>query len=136
MNNDERDLLLKSFDALLSDDEKKRLQTALDNSAELRREKEYIIQMRDELKSAAASSFAPGFDDQVMWKINEETETEFASNLFHIFRPVAVAVMLLIIITAAFNMWNSDQISLEGIMALTDISPTDAFNPLVDLAQE
>ena len=136
MNNDERDLLLKSLDSELSIDEYQQLETALERSSDLRAEKENILKMRRSVKSAAATSFESGFQDRVMARIQVKNDEEFTFNLFQIFRPVAIAAVLLIIITASFNMWSSDQFSVDGILALTDISPADAFNPLVDLAQE
>lgn len=136
MNNDERDLLLKSLDTELSIEEYQQLESALENSSRLRAEKESLIQMRNSIKTAAATSFDDGFQDRVMARIQAKNIEEFTFTLFQIFRPVAIAAILLIILTASFNMWSSEQLSFDGILALTDISPTDAFNPLVDLAQE
>jgi anti-sigma factor RsiW len=136
MNNDERDLLLKSLDSELSAKENQKLEDALKRSEDLRREREIFLNMRSSLKSAAVRSFREGFEERVMAKIRAKHDEDFTAGLFRIFRPVAIAAILLIIITASFNMWNSDQISVDGILSITDISPTDAFNPLVDLAQE
>ncbi len=136
MSNDVRDLLLKSLDSELSNEEYQQLESALERSSRLRAEKESLLKMRSSLKSAAANSFGDGFQDRVMARIQVKNTEEFTFNLFQIFRPVAIAAILLIIITASFNMWSSEQFSVDGILALTDISPTDAFNPLVDLAQE
>ena len=136
MNNDERDLLLKSLDSELSAEENQRLEEALQRSEDLRSEREILLNLRSSLKSAVVRSFREGFEERVMARVRVKHHEEFTAGLFRIFRPVAIAAILLILITASFNMWNSDQISLDGVLAITDISPTDAFNPLVDLAQE
>ena len=136
MNNDERDLLLKSLDSELSAEENQKLEEASRKSEDLRNEREILLNIRSSLKSVTVRSFRDGFEERVMAKIRVKHDEEFTAGLFRIFRPVAIAAILLIIITASFNMWNSDQISVDGIFAIIDISPTDAFNPLVDLAQE
>jgi hypothetical protein len=71
-----------------------------------------------------------------MAKIQAGNNEEFSRYLFRVFKPVAIAAMLLIIITASINVWNSEQISLDGIMAINDVSPEEAFNPLIDLVEE
>jgi anti-sigma factor RsiW len=136
MKKEERDLLIKSLDSELSNTEDQMLQKALDMSEDLRKEREHLLDMREGLKSETAKSFSSGFEDRVMAKIQSRQSEDFTAYLFRVFKPVAIAAILLIIITASINVWNSDQMSLDGIMAINDVSPEEAFNPLVDLAEE
>ena len=136
MKKEERDLLIKSLDSELSASEDHILQKALNMSEELRNEREHILEMRDVLKSEAAKSFSSGFEDRVMAKIQSRQSEDFTVYLLRVFKPVAIAAILLIIITASLNVWSSEQISLDGVMAINDVSPEEAFNPLVDLAEE
>jgi len=136
MKKEERDLLIKSLDSELSASEEQALQAALNMSEELRNEKESLLEMRDALISNRGKGFSDGFEHRVMAKIHSQQKEDFTSSLFRAFKPVAIAAILLILITASFNIWNSEQISLDGIMAINDVSPDEAFNPLNDLAEE
>ena len=136
MKKEERDLLIKSLDSELSVSEDHILQKSLNMSEELRNEREHLLEMRDVLKSEAAKSFSSGFEDRVMAKIQSRQNEDFTVYLLRVFKPVAIAAILLIIITASLNVWSSEQISLDGVMAINDVSPEEAFNPLVDLAEE
>jgi anti-sigma factor RsiW len=136
MKKEERDLLIKSLDSELSASEDHILQKALNMSEELRNEREQLLEMRDVLKTEGEKSFSSGFEDRVMAKVQSRQSENFTLYLLRVFKPVAIAAILLIIITASINVWNSDQISLDGVMAIRDVSPEEAFNPLVDLAKE
>jgi anti-sigma factor RsiW len=136
MKKEERDLLIKSLDSELTDIEDQILHKALEMSEELRKEKENLLTMRGILKSESAKSFSAGFEHRVMAKIQSGKSEDFIVSLLRVFKPVAIAAILLIIITASINVWSSDQLSLDGVMAIRDIAPEEAFNPLVDLAKE
>ena len=136
MKKEERDLLIKSLDSKLSASEEKILKNALNDSEELANERDRLLDLRQSLKTSRANSFANGFEDRVMAKIQGGNNEEFSRYLFRVFKPVAIAAILLIIITASVNVWNSEQISLDGIMAINDVSPEEAFNPLNDLVEE
>ncbi len=136
MTDEERELLIKSLDSDLSPEERFILDRALQQSAELQAEKAHLLNLRRSLKSEAAKTFHQGFEDRVMARIQHETEAALTNSLFHIFRPVAVAAVLLIVITVSINVFSSDHLSIESILTLSDISPDEAFNPFVDLARE
>jgi anti-sigma factor RsiW len=136
MKKEERDLLIKSLDSELTTTEDQILQKALEMSEDLRKERGHLLEMRDALKSNRAKFFSGGFEDRVMAKIQSRQAEDFMGYLLSVFKPVAIAAILLIIITASINVWNSEQISLDGVMAINDVSPEEAFNPLIDLAEE
>ena len=129
-------LLLKSFDSDLTSEENDMLEKALDASEELRSEKTQLQNMRIILHDKASKSFRPGFEERVMARIKTTIEEDLTSMLFRIFRPVAVAAIMLIILLASFNIVSTEEYSVTGVFVISDASLDDAYDPLVDLAQE
>ena len=127
-----RDLLVRSLDSNLSDRQSSELQIALESSAELRAEKEYLLQIRSDLKNKAGGTFKEGFTDRVMARINPD----FSRELIHYFRPVAAAAILLILVLVSINLINTGQFSIGSALGITEVSPEEAFNPIVDLIGE
>jgi anti-sigma factor RsiW len=136
MNGRLNNLLLKSLDSELLPHERSELESALSTSEALQHTKEELLRMRATLRTKSEISFASGFEERVMNRITALSEDALASGLFTIFRPVAIVAAALIIILASINMATSEQISVHGIFAVTEVAPQDAFNPLVDLVQE
>ena len=127
-----RDLLVRSLDSNLSDRQSSELQIALESSAELRAEKEYLLQIRSDLKNKAGGTFKEGFTDRVMARIYPD----FSRELIHYFRPVAAAAIVLILVLVSINLINSGQFSIGSALGITEFSPEEAFNPIVDLIGE
>jgi len=98
------DLLYRSCQGALSDEEQKWLDEALARSEELRKEKKLIDAFFKTARSSREPSFAPFFDDRVMKKIkaggDESSLLEpFLDSLEYAFRRVAVL--------ASFSLWRS-----------------------------
>ena len=131
MDEKTRNLLYRSFDEDLTPEEKKGLIEALENSFELKQEKEQIVQLRKNIKEGKASSFKPFFAERVLNRIqasgkNREEET-FFNSLFVLFRPVAIAAAVLTIFVAGYNIANSGNVSLEGALAIPEVTLDDAY---------
>ncbi len=133
-------LLYRSFDTELSPEEEEQLRLALRQSEELRIEKEKIAALRDDITSGKSQSFEPFFADRVMGKLydmeNKKEEEYFFEWLFALFRPLAIAATILIIIAIGYNIGSSGQISLEGALAIPDVTLDEVYDPTLTLAME
>lgn len=140
MDNKIKQLLYESFDRELSEQEKTILNVALADSEELQKEKETIIQMRDKLSNQAEQRFSGSFVNRVMseiQKLSEQKENyEFFENVYMLFRPVIIAATVLIIAMVSLNFLKSEQISLEGAIAVPDVTISDAYNPVINFNLE
>jgi hypothetical protein len=133
-------LLYKSFDSELNQDEKIILNKALSESEELRNEKEMIISIRKNVEKSKTTSFNPNFADQIMEKIQPsilpDESDRFFESLSVVFRPIAIAATILIIIIAGYNMSTTDNYSLEGALGVPEVTVNDAYDPSIALVTE
>ena len=140
MDNKIKKLLYRSFDEDLNPEEKKILKKALAKSEELRDEQAALSEIRKNLSSAGEFKFGPQFTDNVMRKIfalEDDSEPElYFENLFRIFRPVAVAALLLIIFISSYNLIVTDEYSFSGILNIPEASLEEAFEPDYSLYTE
>ena len=140
MNEKEIELLYRSFDDTLKPDEQKRLQEALANSKELRREKENIEAVRKALSSNKHQTFEPFFAERVMRRIKpvrqEKNGDVFYDSLFTIFRPIAITATFIILGIMSYNLVKTDQLSWEGVIAVQEVTLEEAFDPTLSLNLE
>lgn len=135
-----RKLLYRSFDRPLSKREQKRLDEALTRSESLRREKEQMESLRRRVASVSVISFGTNFSAQVMARLAKEM-TDNGTLLFHefifrLFRPVAIATSIIILILISINISKTNELSWEGAMALPEVTLTDAYDPLLAINGE
>lgn len=133
-------LLYKSFDVPLTERERRQLQKALNDSEQLREEKERIILLRGSIAKERDASFKPLFADRVLqriWSQGEENELElFFDALIHFFRPIAITAVALVIILSSYNLFRTNQLTSENGLVISEISIEDAFDPMIDYMQE
>jgi hypothetical protein len=126
-------LLYHSFDTLLTPEEQKILDQAVSQSEELKQEMEKIILIRKKVKANSVKTFKPFFADRVMQRIdrikNRNYNDLLGESLFRIFKPVMIAAVLLILIITSYNMTSTKQLSLEGILAVPEVTLEQAFDP-------
>jgi hypothetical protein len=135
-----KDLLYRSFDLDLNPKEKKMLEEVLAQSKELQKEKEMIASLRLDIEESEKSSFNPGFADKVMNEIilsdqNSQNE-QFFDSLYVLFRPIAIAATVLIIIIAGYNMSSTGQFSVEGALGIPEVTVDDVYDPSLALVTE
>jgi len=128
------DLLYRSCQGALSDEEQKWLDEALARSEELRKEKELIDAFFKTARSSSEPSFAPFFDDRVMKKIkaggNESSVLEpFLDAIMYAFRRVAVAGLVFALAIIVLNLGSSETISLASAFGIPEVRLVDAFDP-------
>ena len=131
-------LLLRSFDADLTVDEKSRLDRALADSESLRLEHEQMKTLRKAVEQGVSHSFRPFFADRVMSRLktiqkSNERFDPFFESLMHLFKPVLVAAAVLIAIMISYN-----AVRHEGTLLASESKVTleDAFDPVYEWIQE
>ncbi len=115
------DLLYRSFDSDLDEEEKKLLEEAMKKSEDLRKEKEQIEAQRQSISNSAVQSFKPFFAERVMSRIHALGETEDALENFYeslkaVFRRLTIVGAVVMIALISYNL-----IVGEGL------SPDEAF---------
>jgi len=124
MNDKLLQLLIRSFDAKLSQEEQDLLHQALTSSPELLREKKRIINMRKRLLNSGEHKFKPFFSARVMQKIkpSQSPEEEFANSLTWAFRMFATAGAVAIILLFSINSKLGKETSLNSIFNIPTIT--------------
>jgi len=98
--------LVRSLDSALRKKDRKRLDRALAESADLRRQKAEILSLRQAIAEESARSFRPGFEDRVMNRIRsapavpDKLEALIESYRWIFNRLAAAAVFVLIVLIA------------------------------------
>jgi polyphosphate kinase len=118
-------LLYRSFDDNLTEKEQKQLTEALEKSEKLRQIKEEISALRQEISNSAAQSFKPFFAERVMSRINSLAKEEYAPEVFYkslrsVFRPLAIACTLIMIVLLSYNLVKGKIISSDEIFYISE----------------
>jgi len=134
-------LLYRSFDEELTAAERLQLERALANSQELRAEKERIIQLRSDIANTRATAFRPFFVQRVMHRIQAEQKpadvpVTFFESLLCIFRPVAIAAAILILVMMSYNLLSSDRVSLANAFGKPALALEQMLDPTLSLTME
>jgi hypothetical protein len=141
MNREINRLLYRSFDSELTPEERIKLKLALQNSSALRAEKTRIEKLRGVLAGQQNFSFKPFFADRVLQKIMNLTDSKsvhelFFESLYSLFRPVVIAVTILLFVLISYNLSKSDQITLNQALAQPEVSLEQLLNPVEFLIED
>ena len=138
-----KELLMRSFDETLSEQDQRKLDEALNSSAELRREKEKISAMREMLTAGRDVKFNPMFAERVMNRLPDALrpvqEPDLFSALFHMFKRVvfagAIAVVILASVQLVVGLHDRNNIQNPQIsnMSLDDVLATAFSASMEDL---
>ena len=136
MNKEILELLNKSFDMQLTEEEEKRLAKALEKSEELRQEKRRIERMRNEITKSAVTMFLPFFTEKVMREIDSIDEGVLALELMIewficLFRRIVFTGAVVAIILILFNFIGADQVSLAGALGIPEITIEEVIEPVI-----
>ncbi len=116
-----RKLLFRSFEGELKEKEKKLLEKALENSKEIRQEKEEIKKLRQAVAKSAVKSFKPFFAERVITRLKatetrEENSLEgFYQSLKPIFKRLALAGSIIMLVLILYNLKIGDALSSEEV---------------------
>ena len=145
MNTWNHERLLRLLDGVLAPDDEARLRDDLARSPELRAELDGMKALRGLLQATVRASseqaLKPFFADRLMRRLAPATQRlasaasdeEFFGSLLRLFRPVAVASLLLILGFATYNVTLSDAYdaqptTTEAVLGLTPVTLTTAYN--------
>ena len=121
-----KEILLKSFDAELTPQERKLLDEALQNSASLRQEKQEIERMREMLGNQKPS-FESGFADRVMERLEKEPVAPPKTiEMFSVFKRVAIAGIAAIIVLLLAIYYIDGSLTLDALLGISGYSPDGA----------
>jgi hypothetical protein len=128
-------LLYKSFDTDLSGDEKQTLDDALRQSAELRKLKEEIFILRNDVKAAGNSNFSAGFEMRVLNEINRlKVHTgNFTESLTLSFRKIAFSAAVLLVLLVGYNLNKGNNYIIENLFGISDPTVENAYDPTIEL---
>lgn len=132
------ELLFRSFDGVLSQNEQAQLDDALKKSKKLQDERDRIAQLRFIISKSSSQRFDPFFAEKVMRRLREAETTQetFWDSLIYVFRPVAIAATILIITLISFNLIKSGDISVASAFAESEITLEQALDPTLSLVME
>jgi hypothetical protein len=138
MNKKIIELLYRSFDDKLTEAEQQGLDQALSDSKELREEKSRIAQMRTAISDSGQVSFKPFFAEKVIRRIREaqQAQESFFDSLIYVFRPVVIAVTILLLALMSFNLFNSNHKTVATAFGEPEITLEHALDPTVSLVME
>jgi hypothetical protein len=117
MDNNLYNLLLRSFDAPLTESEQRRLENALTSSEEFRTAKEEIVALRLGLQGLKGEKFKPFFAERVMERLNTHP-LSMAEYFVSVFRDVAIGAAVLVIICSAYNISRENTFTLDSALGI------------------
>jgi len=137
MNDKIMELLYRSFDYRLNEEEQMQLDEALVASPDLQAEKKRIEALRNELTSGRTESFKPFFAERVMKKIDTLEESEkgleqLFESMQYFFRRVAVAAAVVVVLLVAYNLKTGDEISLSSAIGISETSLEEILETPID----
>ncbi len=115
---DEKKLLLRSYDDVLTDAENKRLREALVSSASLQREKEELDRLRHRL-SDYRPDFSASFYEKVMARFPEERVSVFLS----VFRAVALSGVAAIVLVLLAVYFMDGSLNIDTLLGINGYAP-------------
>ncbi len=125
MNKKDLKLLYRSFEVELDPKERKRLKEALNNNPELRKMRKEIVSQRQKIAESVSPSFSFFFAEKVMNRFVSERKEKNSTEYFYeilkrVFRPVAIASAVILLILITFNLKIGDNIAVEEVFYSTD----------------
>jgi anti-sigma factor RsiW len=127
-------LLYRSFDDELTEKERARLEKAVKESDDLRKEKDRILAQREALAESAAPSFSPLFPERVMCRIESLDQKKngfesFYETLLVVFRRFAIVGAAILLLLLIYNLQSGDILSSDEIYYASDLT----FEEILDL---
>ena len=122
MDNTLLTLLRKSYDVALPTDEKERLDKALQNDIELRREKLRLDKLRNLLRKEQLG-FDEHFAERVMERIEKQKKNTSENPFSYAFKRIALPGLVAAIILFLFTVFSSGSLSLDSILGVDAVRP-------------
>lgn len=132
MDSNLRELLYRSFDGALSDEEESTLEAALKASAPLREEKERLTALRAKVAAAGKLRFQPGFATKVMRKVNQlPQESDPAEHLLNAvlwaFKRIAIPGLVAATLLIGTIIMRSDSLDFDRFLGIPQTNISDVL---------
>jgi hypothetical protein len=120
-------LLYRSLDFTLKKKDRRRLDRALEESAELRQHKAELAAMRQAIADGAVRSFRPQFVERAMARIQSGGESaEYQDILFGayrtMFRRAAFVGLVILVVLVSYNIAHKDLLPQDTIFYVSDLT--------------
>jgi hypothetical protein len=130
-------LIYKSLDTDLSRKEAILLNQELLQSEELLKKYSQLESIREAIYKTAETEFRPGFEEQLIRKINS-TKTEkfylgWYESLVPSFQRIALTAVFILVVLVSYNLSNGNKYSIESLLGINDTSIEYAYDPLQNL---
>jgi len=122
MGNTNFELLKRSFDEELSNEENRILEKALNESGELRKQKDELMKMR-KLLSEQNYSFAYSFNEKVMNIISHSGQTDPGNPIMFAFNRIALPGLAAAIILLLITILGTGSSMLDAILGIDSLQP-------------
>ncbi len=117
--NQKEELLIKSLDAKLSNEERALLMNLLENDHEIKKYSRQYEKLREMLLRQEPDSFGPFFAERIVNKI-KNLKKEFDYQIFFFFKKYQLAAMGIVIALIVLNIIFSDQLTLKSVLGFED----------------
>lgn len=126
-------LLLKSWDASLSAEERNSLAVAIQQNASLRRQSDHYLKIREMLHRSEQDTFEPFFAERILNVIKNRTE-KLEYLIFFFFKKYQLLVAGVFVALLVTNLLLSDSLTLKAVFGLEQQSSEDVFS--IDLYKD
>lgn len=129
------ELLYRSFDTNLPQQEKDMLDKVLSQSDELLREKILIEDLRRAISQLSIEDFKPFFAERVISRIeHKKTQSEaFFSSLCRSFKWAIIPSLAIVIAILVSNILSADEFSIGGAFGFPQVTIEDVLQPQTDM---
>ncbi len=128
------ELLIKSLDNKLSNEERQLLMTMIENDHQLKKYSQQYERLRQMLLRQEPDSFGPFFAERIVNRI-KNMKKEIDYQIFFFFKKYQLAAVGVVIALIVLNIIFSDQLTLKSVLGFEDQTSTDLIEN-VDLYSE
>lgn len=118
-----KELLIRSFDAEMTSEEKRELESALKNTNELKQEKHLMEQIRETFSRMGIDSFRLGFADRVIYSLFNNNILWFGIrpfDLFTVFKPVGISAGLTVIGLLIYQFSIGNVLTIDSLLNIPE----------------
>jgi hypothetical protein len=121
------DLLLKSYDAPVSANERELLSSLMQNDHALRRLGDQYSKIRELLMRPEPDSFGPFFAERIMQQLKQRA-SEIDYLIFFFFKKYQVLVIGVLVALLITNLLLTDQLTLKSLFGIDQQTTEDVFS--------
>ena len=123
---DAKELLIYSLDNAMTAEERKKLDAALEASAELRAERDQYLKMR-KLICETPFTHSPDFTDNIMqkWAL-QKNKNNFGASVVQLFPRVAAAAVMILFVAWSAIYFSGENMTASSLIGIEEISPDEA----------